>query len=119
MKTAQRIRSMDVLFRKVDRGLVRVRSSRKRRSLALAVLTCCRAARVLQRKKASRSSRSLRREETAFGSGAVDLRRVPCVALQDHAPLQSGYLACISFTTQTPVAGRPVIVRFAVASGCF
>jgi len=57
---------MDVLSRKVSMGLVRLRISRNRRSMALVVLTCFRSARVLQRKQASRSSRSLRREETAL-----------------------------------------------------
>ncbi len=67
MKTAWRMRSVDVRSRNVPVGRVRLRTSRNRRSMALVVLTCLRPARVLQRKQASRSSGSLRREATAPG----------------------------------------------------
>ncbi len=67
MKTAWRMRSVDVRSRNVPMGRVRLRTSRNRRSMALVVLTCLRPARVLQRKQASRSSGSLRREATAPG----------------------------------------------------
>ena len=58
---------MEIQSWNVPMGRVRRRTSRKRRSMALVVLTCLRSANVEYRKQVCRSSRSLRRQVTALG----------------------------------------------------
>jgi len=111
MKTAQRMRSMEVLSRNVSMGLVRLRTSRNRRSMGPA---CLRSARVLQTKQVSRS---LRREETALRVESPStkpdrmVRSISGARLAQlfRTSLRSSQAACISFTTSN-ACGRLSIV---------
>ncbi len=107
-------------------GRVRLRTSRNRRSMALVVPTCLRPARVLQRKQASRSSRSLRREATAPGQvvsrrsameGGAGRAEVPALMIPAGAwrprgrqpSPRFGPPACISFTLSNACGRLPVV----------
>ena len=67
VKTAKRTRSIEVRSAKMPMGLVRLGSSRKRRSMALVVLAALRHSDAAKRKALRRSSRPWRRQATAFG----------------------------------------------------
>ncbi len=99
MKTAWRMRSVEVRSRKVPAGRVRLRTSRNRRSPALVVLACLRPARVLLAEAGGQIVGIVPQGGDGPGAGGPGRQPSP----------RSSPSACISFTTSNACGRLPIV----------